>query len=406
MLGMLALAGALSLSKAERDAWFDKPPQNTLHDCGTAAEPYGACRLPPGLSAKDIAAQLGAKDVAWWREGDQFVVVARRDTDQAYLCCAARGRMDRVDGDLWALRLRVVDLDRATIEVSVRPSLDKSFDIYRGPAALPALAEAKEIHGRLHADVIKSAYLDGRRAVLVYTPPGAAPGKHLPVVYMADGNLRLALPGTFDPLIASGKLPPMILVLIWPGNSHKPSEDRRAEEYLPGWPEGTSWFLKHESFVTKELLPYVEKTYGASSDARDRVVTGFSSGAAWAISMGLRHPDIFPNVIAQSLVWSDAAPRANWQLAQALEHGDPFATVSTSIGSDAFLKDLDTSTTTRFYLTAGTLEPAFYDGTRRFADKARDAGHAALLETTVGGHTSSAWTPMLVHGLGWAFAKP
>lgn len=406
MIEALALAVQLSLSKTERDATFDKPPWNTLHDCGSTAEPYGACRLPPGLSAKDVEARLAGRDTAWWRDGDQFVVVARRDTDQAYLCCAARGRLDRIAGELWALRLRIVDLDRAIIDVSVRPSVEKSFAVWRGPAAPPALETRKDLHGRLHAEVIESRYLDAPRAVLVYTPPGAGPGKTYPVVYMADGNFRTDAPGAIEPLIENGTLPPMILVAIWPGNSHKAGEDRRSEEYLLGWPQGMSYFLKHESFLIKELLPLVEKTYGASPDPKKRVVTGFSSGAAWAISMGLRHPEVFPTVVAQSLVWSDGGASSSWQLAMALQHPGSSAAITQAIGSGEFLKDLDKSTATRFWLSAGTLEPAFHEGTRRFADKARAAGHAVELETVVGGHSGSAWTPLLVHGLNWALAGP
>src|SRR5665213_1710643 len=80
MLSALALAAMVSLSKAERDAYYDKPPQNTLRDCGTEPQPYGECRLPPGLSAQDIETRLAGKNTAWWRDGDQFVIVARRDT--------------------------------------------------------------------------------------------------------------------------------------------------------------------------------------------------------------------------------------------------------------------------------------------------------------------------------------
>ncbi|HEY5337789.1 MAG TPA: alpha/beta hydrolase-fold protein, partial [Rhizomicrobium sp.] len=139
--------------------------------------------------------------------------------------------------------------------------------------------------------------------MLIYMPPDADPAKKYPVVYLADGNARLEFPGMIEPLILSGQLPPMILVALWPGNSHKANEDRRSEEYLTGWPEGTGYFLAHESFLLKEVMPYVEQSFGASSDPKDRIVSGFSSGAAWAISMGERHPDIFPTVIAQSLVW-------------------------------------------------------------------------------------------------------
>jgi enterochelin esterase-like enzyme len=356
MLGSLALAATLTMAKAERDAYFDKPPQNTLRDCGSAPPEIGECRLPPGLSGEDIEARLAAKDVVWWRERDQFVVIARRDTDQAFLCCAARGRMDHVAGDLWAMRLHIADLDHATIDISVRPGATAK-EVYRGPAAPPEPIEVKEIRGHLISHVFDSKFLEGQRGVLIYTPPGVDSAKKYPVVYLSDGNFWLDAAEYIEPLILKGELPPLILVGIWPGNSHREEEDLRSEEYLEGWPNGFGYFLKHESFLIKEVMPFVEQNCGASSDPKDRVVAGFSSGAAWAISEGLRHPDIFPNVIAQSLVWSGAE------------------------------KGLSDSKTTRFFLSAGTLEPEFYKETLKFADLARAAGHDVKLETTVSGHT-------------------
>ena len=192
---------------------------------------------------------------------------------------------------------------------------------------------------------------------------------------MSDGNMRLDTPGFIEPLILRGELPPMIFVEIWPGNSHKADEDRRSEEYLLGWQNGYGYFLAQESFLLKDVIPFVEQNFGVSSDPRDRIITGFSSGAAWAISLGLRHPDVFPTVIAQSLVWQGAE------------------------------KGLSDNTTTRFYLSAGTLEPKFYEETLRFADRAKASGNEVQLEMTVSGHTVTIWPPLLVHALKWTFAN-
>ncbi len=403
MLSALALAAMVSLSKAERDAYYDKPPQNTLRDCGTEPQPYGECRLPPGLSAQDIETRLAGKNTAWWRDGDQFVIIARRDTDQAFLCCAARGRMDHIEGDLWAIRLRVVDLDHATIDISVRPSPDEPGEVYRGPAAPPPLVMAKFLQGRVHLQTIASKFLDAPRDVAIYVPPGYDRAKKYPVVYLADGNMSLDTPKVIEPLILSRALPPMILVELWAGQSDR-DPNLRSEEYLPGWPNGGGAFLKHENFVLREVIPYVEQNYAASSDPKERIVTGFSSGAAWAIAMGLRHPDIFPTVIAQSLVWGEqaGASGSGEAIGMALQRPGLFSS-ATSSGWDELTQGLSDNTRARFYLTAGTLEPRFYEQTLRFAKRARSAGHNVELETTVSGHTVTIWPPLLVHALQWAF---
>jgi enterochelin esterase-like enzyme len=373
MLAAMTLAAALSLPLSVRNANFDKPPHDTLANCRAAPEPYGACRLPAALSPADAAARLAGKDVAWWREADRFVVVARRDTDQAYLCCSIRGRMDRIDGDLWALRTRVVDLDAATIDVDVWPAPpNATLGVWRGPATPPRPPVADTLQGHVYETTIASHFLDAPRNVWFYTPPGFDPAKRYPVVYMSDGAGRLQQPRIVEPAILSGRLPPLVLVGIDAGTG--PVPDMRAAEYLIGAGDTMSLFLKHESFVLHEVLPYAEAHYGAASDPGLRVVTGFSGGAAWAIEMGLRHPDIFPNVIAQSLVW------------QRVE------------------RDAAAAPGTRFYLSAGTLEPRFYEETQRFADVARAAHHEVVLEKTVSGHSGAIWNALLLHGLAWAFA--
>jgi enterochelin esterase-like enzyme len=401
----LVMAAMVSLSQAERDSDFDKPPMNTLHDCSATPEPYGDCRLPPGLTAQDIQARLAGKRMAWWREGDQFVVVARRDTDQAYLCCTARGRMDHIADDLWALRLRIIDLDHAVINVVVEPQEDKPYETYYGPLAIKPVVVDK-LQGRVDILDVKSSFLNESRHIFVYTPPGFDPAKKYPVVYMADGQIRGNTPGMIEPLILKGDLPPMILVAIWFGLPPDGSDVRRSQEYLMDWPDATDAFLNHQGFVLKEVMPYVEQHYGASTDPKARVITGFSSGAAWAVAMGLLHPDIFHNVIAQSLIW-DGPAQTGGSLSASM--GGSRGSISfTPEGSsiDVFRRPLEKSNTTRFYLSAGTLEPYFYRATMHFADEARETGHIVQFKSLVSGHFEVAWRQDLLDGLKWAFGTP
>jgi enterochelin esterase-like enzyme len=90
--------------------------------------------------------------------------------------------------------------------------------------------------------------------------------------------------------------------------------------------------------------------------------------------MGLQHPDIFPTIVAQSVIWPQ------------VENG------------------VADTKSTRFYLSAGTLEPKFYEETLRFADLARAAGHEVVLEKTVSGHSGAIWNALLLHALKWAYA--
>lgn len=371
MLMEMMLAGMVSLSHAEREADFGGP-HRTLRDCSSEPLTAGACRMPMALAPADVETRLAGKDTAWWRDGDQFTVVAKRDTDQAYLCCSVRAAMDQVSGDLWGLRVRVADLDKATIDVLVEPG-GETVGAYRGPLAPAKMELASALKGQLLQMVLKSDYLDAPRNLTIYLPPGHDPKKSYPVVYTSDGADRQDDAKFIEPLILKGEIPPLIMVMIWQGGV--PGIDLRSEEYLLGWRGGGLAFRKAESFLVNEVLPEMEKTYGASSDPRQRLITGFSSGASWAATMGLRHPGVFPNVAAQSMVWSQEPEQA------------------------------DVANGARFYLSAGTLEPTFLNVTNKFADHARASGHDVTMVTTVSGHTQTIWRPLLVDAIKWAFGN-
>lgn len=51
--------------------------------------------------------------------------------------------------------------------------------------------------------------------------------------------------------------------------------------------------LQMESFITKELVPYIDKTYRTIATAKKRAVTGFSMGGHGSMWLAMRHPDIF-----------------------------------------------------------------------------------------------------------------
>ena len=53
-----------------------------------------------------------------------------------------------------------------------------------------------------------------------------------------------------------------------------------------------------ETNVLKELLPHLEKAYGATTDREQRTIMGFSMGAAGSIFWGGKYPELFCTVVA------------------------------------------------------------------------------------------------------------
>jgi enterochelin esterase-like enzyme len=372
MIGAILAAGLVSLTPYQKHQWFEGPDHPAIRPChGQPAE--GACQLPAAVSPAEAQALLGAKATAWRREGDQLLVVARRNTDQAYLCCSPRAKMQRVSADLWAVRARIAEFDRGLIEVSVVPEAAKDAGFIRGKDAPPRPEVSKPLQGQVHEAAIRSRYLEESRRLTIYTPPGFDASRRYPVVYMADGVFRADDFPIVERQILDGAIPPVVVVAIWPGIDAKDVE-LRSKEYLLGWPGGTARFARSERFLLDEVLTLAENRYGASTEAGDRLITGWSSGAAWAVSMAARNPAVFGQAAAFSLGWPGAE------------------------------KGVGQPDQPRLFLSAGSFETTYYRTTIDLADKARRSGGEVVLRRLVSDHDNAAWQPMLVEALSWAFA--
>lgn len=371
MISAILAAGLVSLTPYQKQQWFGGPDHPAIRPChGAPAE--GACTLPPAISASDAAAMLGGKATAWRREGDQLLVVASRHTDQAYLCCSPRAKMEKLGADLWAVRAQIAEFDRGLIEATVVPEAEKDPGFIRGKDAPPKPGVSKPLQGQVHEAAIRSRYLNESRRLTVYTPPGFDASKRYPVVYMADGVFRAEDFPVVERQILDRRIPAVVVVAIWPGIDAKDVE-LRSKEYLLGWPNGAAQFAKSERFLLDEVLTLAENRYGASTEAKDRLITGWSSGAAWTVSMAVRNPDVFGHAAAFSLGWSGAEKGVG-------EPGQP-----------------------PLFLSAGSFETTYYRATLSLADKARRSGGEVVLRKLVSDHDNAAWQPMLVEALGWAF---
>jgi enterochelin esterase-like enzyme len=373
MIGAMLAAALVSLTPYQRHQWFEGPDHPAMSACHRELA-WGACQLPAGVSQAQAETLLDGKATAWRREGAELLVVARRHTDQAYLCCAPRGRMEHMGGDLWAIRARIVDFDQGLIEAQAVPQAELDPALYRGPAAPAKPMAAKTLQGHVIDAAIKSRYLGESRRITIYTPPGFDPARRYPVIYMADGVFRRDDFPIIEPLILDGSIPPVVVVAVWPGIEAHDTE-LRSKEYLLGWPTNAGRFARSESFLLDEVMPLAETRYGASDKPGDRLITGYSSGAAWAVSMAVRNPKVFGQAAAFSLGWPGAE------------------------------KGVDTPGRPRLFLSAGSLEPTYYKATLALAERARRSGDEVVLRRLVSGHDDNAWRPMLVEALKWAFAR-
>jgi len=158
-----------------------------------------------------------------------------------------------------------------------------------------AAALGEVIAGKLiRKSMPPSKLLGGRKITTwVYLPPQyEEKGRRFPTIYVMHG-----MPGEVrDPfvkgqiqdaaarLIQSKQIEPVILV-GWDGQG-------------PGGPADVTNFMDRpdypmESFITRELIPYIDRTYHTMPDARFRALDGISAGGYAAPNLLLRFPNIW-----------------------------------------------------------------------------------------------------------------
>lgn len=157
-------------------------------------------------------------------------------------------------------------------------------------------ARGQSAHGIVREGLtVESAILGAPVRYTVYLPPDyETSSRAYPVVYLLHGYSdddtgwlqfgeanRIA-----DAGIASGALPPMILVM----------PDAGVTWYINDYRGETRW----EDMFVGEFIPAIEQTYRIRRKAEFRGVAGLSMGGYGALVLGMRHPDLFGSVAAFS----------------------------------------------------------------------------------------------------------
>lgn len=183
--------------------------------------------------------------------------------------------------------------------------------------------------GQLHSWVLAMPQLGERqRRVRVYVPAGYGQGQErYPVLYLHDGQFvfgqdppgGLQLEKLLEPLIASGQLPPLLVVAIDNGPA-------RWDEYSP-WRNanmarwiGEGWSAAEEGgegeaylrFIVETLKPQIDQRYRTLSEPQHTAIGGASMGGLISIYAGLAYPQVFGRVLAQSTALWFAETGEHW----------------------------------------------------------------------------------------------
>ena len=231
-----------------------------------------------------------------------------------------------------------------------------------------------------------STLLNNDRNVWIYTPPGyQSHGDPLPLLFLFDGDVYTSwvpAPTICDNLIAAKQIPPLIIVML-------DSPHREQELYCDD---------RFVSFLVRELYPWVCQAYRVSADPRQTIVGGVSAGGLAAAFVGLRHPELFGNVLSQSgaFGWSredGAAPAWSYEIPP------PNSWLIEQFATRERLP-------VRFYLEAGLLEDqrdasvtTILRANRHLRDVLHAKGYWVHYAEYCGGHQYINWRGTLSDGL-------
>ncbi|MEP6538933.1 MAG: alpha/beta hydrolase-fold protein, partial [Bryobacteraceae bacterium] len=125
----------------------------------------------------------------------------------------------------------------------------------------------------------------------IYLPPNYANStESYPVLYWlhgagSDENAGLPIAEMLDKAIQAGQMQPVIMVIP---NGGKKSEYRDWE------PQN----VKPESFLIRDLIPYIDANYRTIKERRGRWIEGMSMGGNGSLKTALKFPDLFSSVVA------------------------------------------------------------------------------------------------------------
>lgn len=206
------------------------------------------------------------------------------------------------EGDFWAGRL---DLGTGFVGLYVTvdgndtlcPTLPIGFSGSR-PLNYVQICEEDAViypcsvpHGSVVMDYLESAVTGQMERLYVYLPPYYETGTDAyPVLYLQHGHgenetcwvHQGKMHFMMDNLIAQGKAVPAIVVMAG-GMLARHGKTGLTLDYAQGF----------ETFLTEEVIPYIDKKYRTLSDRTHRAMAGLSMGSIQTSIITCKHPELF-----------------------------------------------------------------------------------------------------------------
>jgi enterochelin esterase-like enzyme len=254
-----------------------------------------------------------------------------------------------------------------------KPERDWTRSVFELGASPVAWVQAQPAipNGHVETHDLHSSYLGNQRRFWVYTPPGyslESPPYRLLILF--DGlfySQTIPTATIVDNLLAAGRVYPAVIIMV-------DQTDRMLE---------LGCYEPFNKFLVQELIPWVRQHNHVTAIAAETIVGGFSRGGLAAACAGLRHPEIFGNVLSESgyFSWDPDEDRT------ADEEDLEFEWIVRQFASQPKVP-------LRFYLEVGLLErdhdfpdsPSLLQSNRHMRDVLIAKGYPVQYQEFAGGH--------------------
>ena len=174
------------------------------------------------------------------------------------------------------------------------------------PGFTPLIHAVRDVpHGSVNYEYYPS--VEGTTgSIVVYTPPGYDKDatKKYPVFYLISGTTDTE--ETFfkvgrtnlilDNLTAEGKAKPMIIVMPYGNMEARIAEQKAAPkpaDPVRDSPDAITRMRRFEQDLTKNVIPYIDKSYRTIANKDNRAIGGFSRGGGQSLRTGFWNMDKF-----------------------------------------------------------------------------------------------------------------
>jgi putative tributyrin esterase len=238
-----------------------------------------------------------------------------------------------------------------------------------------------------------SAALNRDMQYRVVLPSSLAPAQRLPVVYLLHGGGGGFRDWSNDSDVARFAESGLLLVMPEGGSSYytnavDPPQDR------------------YEDYIVRDLISDVESKFPVATGRSNRAIVGVSMGGFGALTLALRHPDLF--IFAGGLSSAIDAPRRAFsikRLQQSRHYNSIFGPSGSPTRRDndpfALVRTASSDATPYFFLTCGEQE-GLLPANREFATLLAARHFRFEFHTVPGGHDWNqwnAWLPTLFRSL-------